>query len=165
MKYVALGLLLFASGTCADGLAEVAEQVEAWYADDYGSHWLDAQTINPDVIRTYYVDDYRVHLLDGDSEIASNSAQWWRDFIDSEPAWLGSSIQHVKVVALTPRTATISAKWLNRYAGGETRSECNAYVVARTTSGSWQFTNVEFVRCEELGAPWDDVQGSGIRSP
>lgn len=131
-------LLLFASAAGAATPGEVAEQVRDWFLNDYGSHWHDARTIEPEVLSRYYVDEYRVLHLEGGSEVISNSAQWWRDFLASDPEWLGSSNHRVRVVALTSRTAAISAEWLSRYAGGETRSECNAYVVARTTSGPWQ---------------------------
>ena len=84
-----------------------------------------------------------------------NTPAEWQEFKDSVGSeWIGSEIQELKIVALSPSAVSIKAQWINRRENAPSFVSCDSYIAAKTSEGAWIFTNYLVVDCDSLTREW-----------
>ena len=91
---------------------------------------------------------------EGGHDLATDTVEEVRTFIQSIPDWEGGDLLNIKVVALNKSTVSIRVKWLKKMSSGSSFETCEGYIAGKTANSVWKFTNYLVVDCEELEQVW-----------
>ncbi len=127
------------------------ENAVEWYRDEYAPIWESAEGIDPTVAASFYHHTWLDYSLMGTFVVQTDSS--WVPHIVGEwvaSDWTGSTLAALKAKKVNDHLVVITAKYSDRYKGGETLESCGWYTAIHLDD-KWAFTNYAEIGCAAYG--------------
>ncbi|MEM9055871.1 MAG: hypothetical protein AAGD86_00250 [Pseudomonadota bacterium] len=146
MRHAFAAATLAAVGAAPIAAAELPDP-ESWYREAYAPLWAKDPGDNIERLVGFYAAEVLTHEADG--TLSRDARATW--LVEPMKQWLAEGWLSAKLTALNTRrinasTATFTARWLDRYAGGDTEVSCGWYL-ADAVDGRWVFTQYADTNC------------------
>ncbi len=129
----------------------VADQVRAWFLEEYAPLWHDMDAADPGRLTAFWAQDFRDHPIDMDSSIWENSRETWQRNIDRNRAegLAGSTVVWIQVEEISARAVLIRTAWLDHGEDGPMEEPYCGTFIAGLFGEEWRFTNYFTAECPD----------------
>jgi len=125
--------------------------LEKWYAESYGSLWLEDPWNKRDEILGFYHSEIYIHASEGEI-ISLKTSTWMADLLNEWVAdgWVSSEVPDIRVNRINESTASFTTRWLDHYKDRDAEYSC-AWYLADLMDDRWKFTHFAPIDCASHG--------------